>query len=198
MSAMRKKKIQQVPSTAELEQEIKRERYVKRYRSTLQSTIYVLLAAAATAVLVATLWMPVLQIFGTSMAPTLAEGEIVVSVKSDEFETGDVVAFYYGNRLLVKRYIAGPGSWVDIDAEGNITVDGVLLEEPYLTEKHFGLSDLEYPYQVPEKRYFLVGDNRETSVDSRHTAVGCVAEEQIVGKIVFRVWPMERFGELGE
>ena len=197
MNAMRKKKIQQIPSSQELEQEIKRERYVKRYRNTLQSTIYVLLAAAATAVLVATLWMPVLQIFGTSMAPTLTEGEIVVSVKSDDFKTGDVVAFYFGNLLLVKRFIAGPGAWVDIDAEGNITVDGVLLEEPYLTEKHFGLSDLEYPYQVPEERYFLVGDNREPSVDSRHTAVGCIAAEQIVGKIVLRVWPMESFGQIG-
>ena len=194
MNAMIKKKIKQVPSSAELEQEIKRERYVKRYRSTLQSTIYVLLAAAATAVLVATLWMPVLQIFGTSMAPTLAEGEIVVSIKSDDFETGDVVAFYYGNRLLVKRFIAGPGSWVDIQEDGTVVVDGNILEEPYLEAKSFGICDLELPYQVPDETYFLMGDHRETSVDSRHSSVGCISADQIVGKIVYRVWPMEAFG----
>lgn len=191
------KKNIQPPTADQLEQELKRERYKKRYRSTLQSTIYVLIAAAAVAVLVATLWMPVLQIYGSSMAPTLQEGEIVISLKGTDFEPGDIVAFYYGNRLLVKRYIAGPGSWVDIDEEGNVTVDGVPLEEPYLLEKALGASDLEYPYQVPDERYFLMGDNRETSVDSRHSAVGCVAEEQIVGEIVFRVWPMDSFGQLG-
>lgn len=191
------KKIIQPPTSDQLEQELKREQYKKRYRSTLKSTIYVLIAAAAVAVLVATLWMPVLQIFGSSMSPTLHEGEIVVSLKGTDFRQGDIVAFYYGNRLLVKRYIAGPGSWVDIDENGNVTVDGVALDEPYLLEKALGASDLEYPYQVPDAKYFLMGDNRETSVDSRHSAVGCVAEEQIVGEIVFRVWPLDSFGQLG-
>ena len=192
------KKQIQPPTAQQVEQELKRERYKKRYRSTLKSTVYVLISAAAVAVLVATLWMPVLQIFGSSMAPTLQEGEIVISLKGTEFEQGDIVAFYYGNRLLVKRYIAGPGSWVDIDEDGNVTVDGVALEEPYLVEKALGATDLEFPYQVPDEKYFLMGDNRETSVDSRHTAVGCVAEEQIVGEIVFRVWPLEQFGRLGD
>ena len=192
---MRKKKVDAIPETQQLEQELKRERYKRRYRSTLRSTVYALIIVAAVAVLVATLWMPVLQIYGSSMTPTLQEGDIVISLKETEFERGDIVAFYYGNRLLVKRYIASPGSWVDIDEEtGLITVDNTLLQEPYVLQHSFGYSDLEYPYQVPEEKHFLVGDHRETSVDSRHTTVGSIAEEFIVGKIVFRVWPLDRFG----
>jgi len=191
---MRKKMMESVPQPDQLEQELKRERYKRRYRSTLQSTVFALITVAAVAVLVATLWMPVLQIYGSSMTPTLVEGDIVISLKENEFQRGDVVAFYYGNRLLVKRYIASPGSWVDIDENGEITVDGEILIEPYIQEHSLGLSDLEYPYQVPEEKHFLVGDHRATSVDSRHTAVGSIAEEFIIGKIVFRVWPLERFG----
>lgn len=184
----------QLPCAAEVEQELKRERYKSRYKRTLRSTIFALITAAAAAVLVATLWLPVLQIFGSSMAPTLEEGQIVVSVKVDQMEPGDIVAFYYGNKVLIKRYIAGPGTWVDIEEDGTILLNGEVLEEPYLSEKFFGICDLELPYQVPEGTYFLVGDHRETSVDSRHSSVGCIAEDQIVGKIVYRVWPMEDFG----
>lgn len=184
----------ELPSSRELEQELKRERYKRRYKKTLKSTIFALVTAAAAAVLVATLWLPVLQIFGSSMTPTLQEGEIVVSVKINEMEPGDIVAFYYGNKVLIKRYIAGPGTWVDIQEDGTILLNGAVLEEPYLTEKAFGICDLELPYQVPEDTYFLVGDHRETSVDSRHSSVGCIAEEQLVGKIVYRVWPMKAFG----
>ena len=184
----------QLPNSAEVERELQRERYRRRYRRTLKSTIFALVTAAAVAVLVATLWLPVLQIFGSSMTPTLQEGEIVVSVKVDEMEPGDIVAFYYGNKVLIKRYIAGPGSWVDIQEDGTVIVNGVVLEEPYLTEKDFGICDLEFPYQVPEETYFLMGDQRSTSVDSRHSSVGCISAEQIVGKIVFRVWPLQTFG----
>lgn len=191
---MKLKKTEQAPNSGELEKELKRERYKHRYHSTLKSTIYALITAAAAAVLVATLWLPVLQIYGSSMAPTLNEGEIVVSVKEKNFETGDIIAFYYGNKLLIKRYIAGPGSWVDIREDGTVIVDGQVLEEPYVLEKAFGSCDLELPYQVPEGRYFLMGDQRDTSVDSRHSSVGCIAEEQIVGKIVYRLWPFEVFG----
>lgn len=191
---MKKRTIESVPVADQLEQELKRERYKHRYRSTLRSTVFALITVAAVAVLVATLWMPVLQIYGSSMTPTLREGDIVISVKEKELQRGDVVAFYYGNRLLVKRYIAGSGAWVDIAEDGIISVDGETLVEPYVQTHSLGLSDLEYPYQVPEEKHFLVGDHRETSVDSRHTAVGCIAEEFIVGKIVFRVWPLERFG----
>lgn len=182
------------PSSAEVEQELKREQYKRRYKRTLLSTLFALVTAAAIAVLVATLWMPVLQIFGSSMTPTLEEGQIVVSVKAKEMEPGDIVAFYYGNKVLIKRYIAGPGSWVEIQEDGTVLVDGFVVDEPYVTEKALGICDLEFPYQVPESGYFLMGDHRATSVDSRHSSVGCITEEQIVGKIIYRVWPFETLG----
>ena len=184
------------PSAQALEQELKRENYKRRYRRTLKSTIFALITAAAAAVLVATLWMPVLQIYGTSMTPTLREGEIVVSVKAQNLKPGDIVAFYYGNKVLVKRYIAGSGSWVDIQADGTVVVDGTVLNEPYIVEKAFGICDLELPYQIPEGAFFLMGDERNTSVDSRHSTVGCITQEDMVGKITFRVWPLKDFGQI--
>ena len=184
------------PSVEQLEAELKRVKYRSRYRAVLRSTLYMLIVVAAVAVLVATIWMPVLQIYGGSMTPTLNEGDIVVSIKGSDFEPGDLVAFYLGNKILVKRCIAGPGQWVNIDEDGNVYVDDKLLEEPYLTEKSLGGSNIELPYQVPDNRYFCMGDHRSTSVDSRHKEVGCVSEEQIVGKIVFRVFPFREFGKL--
>ncbi|MBQ3504772.1 MAG: signal peptidase I [Oscillospiraceae bacterium] len=184
----------QLPGSEEVERELKREQYKRRYRTTMKSTVFALTTAAAAAVLVATLWLPVLQIFGSSMTPTLQEGQIVVSVKVDEMKAGDIVAFYYGNKVLIKRYIAGPGTWVDVQEDGTVLLNGTVLEEPYLTEKALGICDLEFPYQVPEGTYFLMGDQRETSVDSRHSSVGCIAADQIVGKIIYRVWPFEDFG----
>lgn len=187
-------KEKQLPSSEELEQELKREQYKKRYRRTLKSTVFALVTAAAAAVLVAALWLPVLEIFGSSMTPTLAEGQYVVAVKDNTPQTGDIIAFYYGNKVLVKRCIAGPGAWVDVLEDGTVTVNGEVLDEPYLTNKSYGICDLELPYQVPEGTYFLMGDERETSVDSRHSSVGCIATDQMVGKIVYRVWPFEAFG----
>lgn len=183
-----------MPTVDQLKAELNRETYNSRFKSVFFSTVYTLVIVAAAAVLVATIWMPVLQIYGASMTPTLGEGEIVVSVKGSDFEPGDLVAFYLGNKILVKRCIAGPGQWVDIDEDGTVYVDGKELSEPYLTEKALGDCDIELPYQVPDNRFFCMGDHRSTSVDSRNTNVGCVSEEQIVGKIVFRVWPVQQFG----
>lgn len=190
------KKQVEIPDVQELEAELKRVKYRSRYHSVLRSTVYTLVVVAAIAVLVATIWMPVLQIYGTSMTPTVNEDDIVISMKGSEFEAGDLIAFYLGNKILVKRCIAGPGQWVNIDESGNVYVDGTLLEEPYLTEKALGDCNITLPYQVPDNRYFCMGDHRSTSVDSRHTDVGCVSEEQVVGKIVFCVWPLKNFGSL--
>lgn len=193
---MKQKKLE-MPTLDVIEAEVDRMHGQSRFRTVLRSTFFSLIVVAAVAVLVATIWMPVLQIFGSSMSPTLQEGEIVISVKGTEFQQGDLVAFYLGNNILVKRYIAGPGQWVDMDEEGNVYVDGVLLDEPYIQEKSLGNANLDFPYQVPENRYFCMGDYRATSVDSRHTQVGCVAQEQIVGKIIFRIWPLEKLGKVG-
>jgi len=186
------------PELQEVKAELERVKYGTRYMTVLRSTIYTLVVVAAVAVLVATLWMPVLQIYGVSMKPTLNEGDIVVSVKTGSLERGDLVAFYLGNKLLIKRCIAGPGDWVDIDEDGNFYINEVYLDEPYLEKKALGDCDIELPYQVPDQRWFVVGDLRETSLDSRNTTVGCVAEEQIVGRVVHRVWPLSEFGPLGQ
>ena len=185
-----------VPSMDEVEREIKRVKHKREYNRTIRSTIYILITVAAVAVLVATLLMPVLKIYGSSMNPTLSEGEIVISLKNARIETGDIIAFYYNNKILTKRVIAGPGSWVDIDDDGTVYVNDEKLDEPYLTEKALGDCNIELPYQVPDGRYFVVGDHRTTSVDSRNTSVGCVADEFIVGKILFTVWPLSEIKEI--
>ena len=193
MKTTRKASIE-LPTTEQIERERKRLRYRNRYNRTLKSTIAVLVVGAAAAVLIATLWMPVLQIYGNSMVPTLEDGQIVISVKTSNFQSGDIVAFYHGNRLLIKRFIAGSSDWGNIDEDGNVFVNDEKLDEPYLTEKAFGNTNIELPYQVPDQRFFLMGDNRDVSIDSRNTAVGCVAADQIVGKVVFRIWPLSEFG----
>ena len=185
-----------VPEIKMLKEELQRENYRHRYASVLRSTVFTLVVIAAFAILVATLWLPVLQIYGSSMTPTLEEGQLVISVKGSDFEQGDLVAFYIGNKLLVKRVIAGPADVVSIEADGTVYVNDEELYEPYITDKALGECDVEFPYQVPESRYFLLGDHRAISVDSRSSNVGCVAEEQIVGKITFCVWPLSDFGSL--
>ena len=193
---MSNKSKKQIPELSELKKELNREKYKHRFAGVLRSTVGTLVVIAAFAILVATLWLPVLQIYGSSMTPTLEEGQIVVSVKGSEFKRGDLVAFYIGNKLLVKRVIAGPMDTVVIDEYGTVYVNNEELDEPYISDKALGECDLEFPYQIPDSRYFLMGDHRSVSVDSRSSSVGCVAEEQIVGKITFCVWPLSDFGEL--
>ena len=193
---MKKEVRRSVPAIEQLQSELKREKYKFQYRRMMKSTVFTLVVVASFAVLVATLWLPVLQIYGTSMTPTLDEGEIVVSIKSKEFSQGDLAAFYIGNKILVKRVIAQAGDMVNVLEDGTVIVNGRELDEPYVSQKALGECDLEFPYQVPESRYFLIGDHRETSVDSRSSMVGCISNEQLVGKIVFRVWPFSAFGVL--
>ena len=184
----------EMPTIEQLEAELGREKYRWRFRRVMRNTIYALITVAAAAVLVATLWMPVLQISGNSMTPTLAGGEVVVTIKGANFQPGEIVAFYYDNKILVKRVIAGPGDWVDIKEDGTVLVNEQVLHEPYLVEKALGDCDIALPYQVPESKIFVMGDHRSVSVDSRNTALGCVAYDQIVGKLMIRVWPFEVLG----
>lgn len=188
------KKPLEMPSIEQLEAELGREKYRWRFRRVMRNTIYALITVAAVAVLIATLWMPVLQISGNSMTPTLTGGEIVVSLKGASFQPGDIVAFYYDNKILVKRVIAGPGDWVNIDEEGTVFVNEQELYEPYLVEKALGDCNIELPYQVPESKIFVMGDHRSVSVDSRNSALGCVSYDQIVGRLMFRVWPLDVLG----
>ena len=183
-----------LPTLEQIRRQRSRLQYRSRYGRALRSTLRALAVAAALAVLVATLWLPVLRIYGSSMWPTLMDGQIVLCVKTRSFAPGDVTAFYHGNKLLIKRYVAGPSDWVDIDDSGNVTVNSEPLEEPYLAEKAFGQTNISLPYQVPEGRYFVMGDNRDASVDSRNTAVGPIAMDQVVGKVFFRIWPLREFG----
>ena len=185
----------ELPDTAELEEAVRRDRYYHRFRNMVTSTFLTLVVVAAVAVLVAVLFLPILRIYGKSMNGTLDSGDVVISVKSSNLQTGDVIAFYYNNNILVKRVMANPGDWVDIDKEGNVYVNNKLIEEPYLKqEKAFGETNIELPYQVPEGKIFVMGDNRSVSIDSRNTSIGCVSDEQIVGKIVYRVWPLMGLG----
>ncbi len=188
----RKQKKIDIPDLDVIEAELQRVKYKDRYRSALKGTIYTLVVVAAIAILVATLWLPFLRIYGTSMAPTLQDGEIICCVKTSDFDSGDIVAFYYNNKLLVKRVIGQPADWINIDSEGNVYVNETPLNEPYLADKALGDGDMEFPYQVPDGKFFVLGDHRSTSVDSRHSTVGCIAQEQIVGKIFVRIWPLDR------
>jgi len=189
-----KRVLTESPTVEQLESELRRERHRRSYRSTLLSTISALVIVAAIAVLVSMLALPVLQVVGESMTPSIYQGEIVIAPKGTAFQKGDIIAFYFNNKILVKRVIANAGEWVNIDEDGNVFINDVPLDEPYLTEKAFGDCNIALPYQVPDGKIFVMGDHRATSVDSRNTAVGCVAQEQVVGRVVLRVWPLSRFG----
>ena len=195
---MKKDKTDILLTPSQIEGELKREKSKDQIKKTFRVTIFTIIVVAAAAVLVATLWMPVLRIYGTSMTPTLDEGDIVISIKNTKYTTGQLISFYYGNKLLVKRIIAGPGDWVNMDEDGNVYVNDMKnpLDEPYISDenKAYGEVTIEFPYQVPEERYFVLGDHRETSADSRNVTIGCISEEQIVGRIIFCIWPFANFG----
>lgn len=181
---------------ADWQEEEKRLRKEKKYVKTFMSTTAIMLVVAAISILVASLWIPVLSIHGASMTPTLYEGELVACLKTNDFKAGDIIAFYYNNKILVKRVIASAGQWVDIDSEGTVYLNGKELEEPYIQEKALGKTNIDYPYQVPEDRYFVMGDHRDTSLDSRTKAIGTVAEEQVIGKLFFSLYPFSGFGAI--
>ena len=183
-----------VPTVEMIEAELEKEQHKNKYHKALRSTVYALIVVAAVTVIIAVLVFPVLQITGTSMTDTLQNGDIVIALNSSGYKTGDIVAFYYNNNILVKRVIASSGDWVDIDMDGNVTVNGEAIDEPYISEKSLGYCDITLPYQVPDGRNFVRGDHRETSMDSRNSAIGCISDDLVVGKIFFCVWP---FADLG-
>lgn len=191
---MGKRKREVIPPKVELlEKEVNRELYKRRFRRILRSSFNTLIVVAAIAALIATLVLPVLQIAGTSMEPSLNDGNVVVLAKTDRFKSGDLCAFYFSNKILIKRIIGIPGDYIQIDKEGTVFVNNQELKEPYVSEKAFGECDIEFPYQVPENYYFMMGDHRETSIDSRSSVIGCIAEDQIIGKILCKVWPLSEF-----
>ena len=186
-----RKKISSLPTKEQVERERKRYRRQKAYNKALGGTIYVLTIVAAVAVLIATLILPVLQIEGKSMEPTLVNGDILLLTKSVNFSRGELCGFSWNNKLLIKRVIGIPGDWIEIDTDGTVYLNGEKLEEPYAEQLAVGECDLEFPFQVPQEQYFVLGDMRETSIDSRNTLIGCVEKDQIVGKVFFRIWPFK-------
>ena len=182
-----------IPSTEEVKAERERLAYRSRYTRVLRSTIYALVVVAAVAVLLATLFLPVLQVSGDSMNPTLQDKDVIVLVKSGSLKTGDLCGFYWQNKLLLKRVIGLPGDIISLDENGVVTVNGTVLDEPYVDELALGECDIKFPYQVPENRYFVLGDHRATYIDSRSSVIGCVEKNQIVGKVFIRVWPLSSF-----
>lgn len=190
-----KKEVQQLemPSIELLQGELKRTQYNRRYRQTLRTTVFSLLLVAAVAVIIAVLLLPILQISGGSMENTLMEGDMVLSLNNGKYKTGDVIGFYYNNVVLIKRVIATSGDWVDIAEDGTVTVNGVVLDEPYVAEKSMGECNIKLPYQVPQGKCFVLGDNRVESIDSRNTAVGCISNDVVLGRLLARVWPLKSF-----
>ncbi len=192
MAKEKKRSVPEIPSAEQVSAERERLRQRSRFRRTLVSTIAVLIVVAAVSILISTLWLPVLQVYGSSMTPLFEDGDIVALVKSSNFETGDIIAFYYNNKILVKRVICGPGDWINIDEDGVVYVNDEKLDEPYILDQSLGECDLTFPYQIPDEAFFVMGDHRSVSIDSRSSLIGCVRHEQIVGHVVLRMWPIKK------
>ena len=193
MSEKKEARQLEIPSVELLEGELKRTQYNARYRRTLRTTVFSLLLVAAAAVIIAVLLLPILQISGGSMENTLMEGDMVISLNNRKYKTGDIIGFYYNNVVLIKRVIATGGDWVDIAEDGTVSVNGVVLNEPYVAQKALGECNIKLPYQVPQGRCFVLGDNRAESIDSRNTAVGCISNDVILGRLLARIWPLKSF-----
>ena len=185
-----------IPSVEELEVALKSEQYRRTFVTVLRNTLFSLVVVAAAAVIIAMLILPVMRISGSSMSDTLEDGDIVISLNNKKYKTGDVIGFYYNTSILIKRVIATSVDWVDIDLDGNVYVNGVLLQEPYVQDKAYGDCNIALPYQVPEGRCFVLGDHRTTSVDSRNSSVGCINSELVVGRLLWRVWPFDEMGAI--
>lgn len=189
-----KKSIKELPSAKQLEQELNSVRYRRNFVKILGNTVASLLVVAAAATLVAMLFLPFLRVTGSSMTPTLYNDEMIVCSKRSNFKSGDVVAFYYNNKILLKRVIGTSGDFINITEDGTVYLNGEILDEPYVEDKALGECDIPLPYQVPDNRIFVMGDHRSVSVDSRSVSVGCIADEYVIGKVIFRIWPPEKIG----
>lgn len=185
-----------LPTAEQLNSEVRRINYRKNYVRTLYTTVASLIVVAAVAVLITMLFLPVLRVTGTSMTPTLLNNELLICSKRGDFETGDIVAFYYNNKILLKRIIGTSGDTIDIKEDGTVLLNGEELDEPYINEKALGECDIKLPYQVPDNRLFVMGDHRSVSIDSRSTSVGCIADEYVIGRVILRLWPFEAIGKV--